>query len=991
MKQPSAMRAAAGKCDGSISWLGNRREILRLAQEMDGAAGFRAKYAWALGNTGADKATMSPVAVKPREPVQFNNKLADFDADPVKNRRTGLITGPALAPAHETGKLTSTTVDMQISVLLDRSRPEALTTQIVDQIREAIRCARLVPGTRLPSSRRLSEQLAISRNTVVRAYDLLLMEGIVESRPASGIYVAEQVPGNVAAPPLAADPHHHMPQSRMPMPLRHTRAQALPQALRNRLLYDFFPGRPSAELFPLKTWRRLLQRNLSHGGGAGLTQYGDPAGFPALRTAIANHLAVARGIIADPSRIVIVSGVQEGLTLAARLYLARGALSVVEDPCYQGAALIFEATGAEVASVAVDRDGLIADDLPQRTASLLYLTPSHQYPTGATLSAQRRREIIGWARRYGCYIIEDDYDCDIRYHGSHLPPLASLAPDCTIYIGTFSKSLGAGLRLGYMVVPENIAEAVCNEKRLLNHGNPWLEQATLADFMHSGGYAAHLLRVRSHYKDNRDWLVGALRRNFGDVLVDGENSGLHVLWHLPPGIPDAVTVEALALRARVGVYSLPSARVHIARQTALTSRAIILGYAALSPKQIEKGIARLSDAIDDAIDDPATDMTALFSDQFAIHQALLPAKSYLAPRLRQQPALRNPPSRRAFSERIVARQGDAPMPVLKNIYRYPIKGLSAQPLLRVELQAKKPFPNDRVFALVRPGAPFDTSHPKWGKKGLFVMLMLEEALARVRTDLNLETLQLTITQDNHQLIVADLNDEQARAKVEEIIWQLVPALRSAPTLVRSRDGHFMDKPDNVISLINLATVRSLEEQWGIKIDPLRFRANFYIDGARPWEEFEWLGGDIRIGEGLFRVDRRNGRCGATNVNPETGRRDLDLPSSLRAAFGHKELGVYLVAKEGGYVNVGDSVATPVPVGTSPVVRPLAAALRPGRQLFMCGGCYFIYEPSAGLPDQSIPPGTPFAAIPANWRCPDCGTEKSTFRPHIETSRSPAAI
>jgi GntR family transcriptional regulator / MocR family aminotransferase len=879
---------------------------------------------------------------------------------------------------------------MQISVLLDRSRPEALTTQMVDQIREAIRCARLVPGTRLPSSRRLSEQLAISRNTVVRAYDLLLMEGIVESRPASGIYVAEQLPSTTAALPPTNDLHNPL-QSRMPMPLRHTRAQTSPQMLRNRLLYDFFPGRPSAELFPLKTWRRLLQKNLSHGGGAGLTQYGDPAGFPALRTAIANHLAVARGIVADPSRIVIVSGIQEGLTLASRLYLARGALSVVEDPCYQGAALIFEATGAEVASVAVDQDGLIPEYLPQRTASLLYLTPSHQYPTGATLSAQRRSEIIDWARRYGCYLIEDDYDYDIRYHGSHLPPLASLAPDCTIYIGTFSKSLGAGLRLGYMVVPENIAEAVCNEKRLLNNGNPWLEQATLADFMHSGGYAAHLLRVRSHYKDNRDCLVDALRRNFGDVLVDGESSGLHILWHLPPGIPDAVTVEALALRARVGIYALPSARVHIERQTALTSRAVILGYAALSPKQIEKGIARLSDAIDDAIDDPATDMTALFSDQFAMSQAFSPAKSHLVLRLRQQPALRNPPSRRAFSGKIIARQGGAPMPVLKNIYRYPIKGLSAQPLLRVELEAKKPFPHDRVFALVRPGAPFDVSHPKWGKKGLFVMLMLEEALARVRTILDVETLQLTITQDNHQLIVADLNDEDARAKVGEIIWQLVPALRNAPTLVRSRDGHFMDKPDNVMSLINLATVRSLEEQWGIKIDPLRFRANFYIDGARPWEEFEWVGGDIRIGEALFRVDRRNGRCGATNVNPETGRRDLDLPSSLRAAFGHKELGIYLVAKEGGHVSVGDSVDTPLPLGTSHVVRPLAATLRPARQLFMCGGCYFIYEPSAGLPDQSIPAGTPFAAIPANWRCPDCGTEKSTFRPHIEKSHSPAAI
>jgi GntR family transcriptional regulator / MocR family aminotransferase len=881
---------------------------------------------------------------------------------------------------------------MQLSVLLDRSRPESLATQMADQIREAIRCARIAPGTRLPSSRRLSEQLEISRNTAVRAYDELLMEGIIEARPASGIYVVEQPALNSASPPMAAENGAQAPHTRMPMPLRKVRVDNSLPAARSRLLFDFFPGRPSAELFPLKTWRRLLQANLTHGGAAGLTQYGDPAGLPALRTAIANHLAASRGIVADPSRIVVVSGTQEGLNIAARLFLARGCLGVVEDPCYRGAVSAFEATGAEIASVAVDHDGLVTSELPRLTASLLYLTPSHQYPTGGTLSQQRRVDAIAWARRYGCYIVEDDYDCDIRYEGSHLQPIAAQAPDCTIYLGTFSKSLGGGLRLGFMVVPEQIADAVRAEKALLNQGNPWLEQATLADLMRTGSYAAHLLRVRSHYKESRDCLIATLRGHFGDVWLDGDKGGLHVLWHLPPGVPDAVTVEALAQRVRLGVYSLASARVHFQRRTHLTNRAIVLGYAALSKKQIEKGIARLSDVIDDAIDDPSTDMTAFFADQFARPMApsqRLPASKSLAPRFRQQPALRALAPRRAVSARPILRQGAVPMPVLKNIYRYPIKGLSAQPLTRIDLEARKPLPFDRMFALVRPGAPFDTSEPKWGKKGLFVMLMLEEALARVRTTLDVDTMQLTIAQDNHQLLSADLRDEAARTKVEEFFWQLVPSFRSAPTLVRSRDGHFMDKPDNVISLINLATVRSLEQQWGYKIDPLRFRANFYIDGADPWEEFEWVGSDIRIGDTLFRVDRRNGRCGATNVNPETGRRDLDLPSSLRAAFGHKDVGIYLISRESGRVTVGDHVAPPRSAVVDSVARPLAA-IPSGRQLFMCGGCYFIYEQAAGIPDQSIAPGTPFAAIPANWRCPDCGTDKTTFRPHVETPRQNAA-
>jgi GntR family transcriptional regulator/MocR family aminotransferase len=329
------------------------------------------------------------------------------------------------------------------------------------------------------------------------------------------------------------------------------------------------------------------------------------------------------------------------------------------------------------------------------------------------------------------------------------------------------------------------------------------------------------------------------------------------------------------------------------------------------------------------------------------------------------------------------------MPVLKNIYRYPIKGLSAQPLTSVELMAKKPVPHDRVFALVRPGAPFDIDQPRWGKKGLFIMLMLEEALARVRTTLDVETSRLTIMDGNRQLLVADLNDENERAKVSDVIWQLVPALKSAPMLVRSPDAHFMDKPDNVISLINLATVRSLEEQWGIKINPLRFRANFYIDGARPWEEFDWVGSDKRIGDMLFRVDRRNGRCGATNVDPETGRRDLDIPGSLRAAFGHKELGVYLVAREGGSVTVGNSVVTSSSIKTGNSMRS-SLSTPSSRQMFICGGCYYIYDQSAGIPDQSIAAGTPFAAIPSGWRCPDCGTDKSTFRPYVQTPHSRSA-
>ncbi|HLN11013.1 MAG TPA: aminotransferase class I/II-fold pyridoxal phosphate-dependent enzyme [Xanthobacteraceae bacterium] len=870
---------------------------------------------------------------------------------------------------------------MQIPLLLDRSRPASLTTQIAEQLRDAILTGRIAPGARMPSSRRLAEQIDVSRNTVVRAYEWLTIEGYVEARAASGVFAAQRLPEH-KQPNLAAAPTNDAgPSSPMPMPYGPMRAPDLVNQNRSRLAFDFFPGRPSAALFPLKTWRRLLQTCLSHGGAVGLSQYSDPAGLAVLRTAIASHVAAARGIVADVSRIIVVSGVQEGINIAARLFLGRGTIGIVENPCYQGARFVFEASGAQVAGVAVDQDGIRPDELPHQPASLIYVTPSHQYPTGHTLALARRHALITWARHTGCYILEDDYDGDFRYDGSPLPSVASLAPDCTIHLGTFSKSLGAGLRIGYMVVPAPLAAAARAAKALLNNGNPWLDQAALAEMIRSGSYAAHLARIRARYRESRDSLLGALRRQFGEVDVSGAGGGLHVLWRLPPGVPDAPVLERVARRARVGVYALASGGAYDAEESVLARRGIVLGYAALLPRQIEQGIARLSEAIDDALELPSspTELVVRFAPAHRREAARPP---YLAPRFLQQPALRADVSRRASSRWNGPAASDRPMPTVSTIYRYPIKGLSAQRLSSVVLQTGQPMPHDRVFALARPFSPVESYSAKWAKKGLFVMLMLDEALARVRTQFDVDSLDLTIMQGNQQVLAANLGSESGRLEVEEFYRQLVPTLNGAPRLVRAQ-GHFMDKPDNVLSLINLATVRSLEEQWGFEIDPLRFRANIYIDGAQPWEEFDWIGRDIVLGDALFRVDRRNGRCGATNVNPASGRRDLDIPGSLRAAFGHKDLGVYLVTRKTGEVSIGAAVTAPRSAGPlNQVPRPAVHAN--GQRRFICRGCYFIYEEELGLPQLSIPAGTGFAALPDAWQCPDCGTEKTNFRPHVGT-------
>src|SRR5271166_6036119 len=440
------------------------------------------------------------------------------------------------------------------------------------------------------------------------------------------------------------------------------------------------------------------------------------------------------------------------------------------------------------------------------------------------------------------------------------------------------------------------------------------------------------------------------------------------------GCRPAPAVASAGRRARCG-----NAR-NAGPPSLLTRRGLVLGYAALTPRLIEQGVARLSDAVDDALDRRHDFVDELLTPPPPPRPS---PPAYPAPRFRHRPALRKTPPPRAFSRRSALRKGGATMPVLRGLYRYPIKGLSPQPVPGTELEAGKPFPHDRIFAFARPGSPIDPEAPTWAKKGLFVMLMLDEALARVRTHLDTDTLAFTANEGNRQVLAADLTDPRQVAEVEAFFHRLVPKLRAAPRLVRARGGHFMDKPDNVLSLINLATLRSLEERWGYVIDPLRFRANFYIDGARPWQEFDWIGAEISIGDAAFRVDRRNGRCGATNVNPATGERDLDLPGSLRASFGHKDLGVYLVVRDGGKVVIGDPVAVPQAVSVSSAdPPPLPTIADSGQRRFMCRGCYFIYEEATGVAQAGIEPATSFAALPEEWRCPDCGTEKGTFRPYV---------
>jgi GntR family transcriptional regulator / MocR family aminotransferase len=883
---------------------------------------------------------------------------------------------------------------VRIPIDLDRSLAQSLTTQLADQLREAIREGRIPAGARLPSSRELAEQLSLARNTVVRAYETLTIEGLVESRAASGFFATSEPNTNATRErfPNQRASRANSNGNGMPEP-RAARAPRRIESGRVRLLYDFVPGRPNLDLLPVKTWRRAVQGCLSYGGAAGFAEAGDPGGLPALRAAIAAHLSISRGILADPAQILVVGGVQEGLSLVARLFLSPDASALIEEPCYEAAALTFAAAGARVTSVPVDSDGLVPALLPEQPAALLYLTPAHQYPTGHLLSLERRQELIAWARRTGCYLVEDDYDCEFQYDGSPLQALAGMAPECTLYLGTFSTTLGAGLRLGYVVAPPNLIDTLRASKALLNHGNSWLEQAALAELMHGGSYVAHLTRCRAHYKESRDALLAALKRHFGIVELSGEAAGLHLLWRLPAGVPEASKLAELARLHQVGVYPFDAAGARELAGTTLTRRSLLLGFAGLTPKQVEQGIARLSDAVDDTLDSHHELIDELLLDEPPpTHpRRPLPQSARGKPGRRslvdrQEPAIRTVTRRRAG--RVPLPEELSPMRIVRGIYRYPIKGLSPQALPGIQLEAGKPFPFDRVFALVRPGVPIDVDAPRWAKKGLFLMLMLEESLAQVQTHLDVETMLLTVLREDTTLgldggrpqcvLSADLNTEHGRDAVEAFFREQVPKLQAAPKLVRSADGHFMDKPDNVLSCINLATVRSLEAEWGRAVHPLRFRANFYVDGARPWEEFDWVGSDVMLGDVLFRVDRRNGRCGATNVNPINGERDMDIPGALRKRFGHKDLGIYLVARSSGQVVVGDPVTVPELESADPPAEAFAPPGE-GQSSFICRGCYFVYDEAKISAQQGAP--APFASLSDAWACPDCGTHRGNFRPY----------
>jgi GntR family transcriptional regulator/MocR family aminotransferase len=464
-----------------------------------------------------------------------------------------------------------------------------LFRQVYLGLRSGILSGSYAAGARLPSTRDLAEQLGVSRTSVLTAYDQLLAEGFVEGRVGSGTYVCH---GLSKAGARGGKPAASVALSRFGAAATKAAARlAVPERRPEPLPFDFAYWRSDLESFPLERWWRALLREARRAPIRDL-DYGDAAGSPALREAICDHLRRHRAVVCDPSQVLVVNGSQQALDLIARTLLDPGDLVAIEDPHYQGAREAFRALGASLVAVPVDREGLDPRRLP-RKATLAFVTPSHQFPTGAVLPLARRVALLEWAKRSRAVIVEDDYDGEFRYEGQPEESLQGLDTEGRVlYIGTFSRTVYSALRIGYLVAPKALVPALVAAKWLSDRHTATLEQRALARFIAGGAYERHLRRVRRRNAARREALLGSIVAFLGGrVEVTGSGAGAHVaLW--PRGERSETEIVARAASRGVGVYGLSHYFLGRARRPGL-----LLGYARLSEAEIREGVRRLGSVL----------------------------------------------------------------------------------------------------------------------------------------------------------------------------------------------------------------------------------------------------------------------------------------------------------------------------------------------------------------------------------------------------------
>ncbi|GJG96942.1 PLP-dependent aminotransferase family protein [Cupriavidus pauculus] len=462
-----------------------------------------------------------------------------------------------------------------------------LSRQLVQALRDAVACGDLKPGESLPSTRALAEALGVSRGTVVEAFEQLVAEGVCTAQHGAGTRVAALTPAPVT--PRRARGDIRLPAAAQAFASIAKEFTALPQV-------PFAVSVPAGAAAPNEAWRRLGNR-LRAGGGAQPAGYGEPQGTRPLREAIADYLRRSRSVHCDAGQVVITTGTQQGLFLSCQVLLEPADPVWVENPAYRGITAILESTGPRdrIVRVPVDDEGIDVEAgiALARDARAAFVTPSHQYPLGMPLSMARRKALLAWADAQQAWVVEDDYDSELRYAGHPFPSLQGLAPERVVYLGTFSKILYPSLRLGYAVVPDALVDAFIGARVLMDRHPPTAEQHVLAAFIAEGHLDRHIRRVRGVHAERRAFVMEAIQRAIPPELawLQPSDQGMHLVLWLAPGIDDREVVKHAA-DSGVAVRAVSPMYAGNKRPGGL-----VLGFGGFGDRQIEDAAQRLAGVI----------------------------------------------------------------------------------------------------------------------------------------------------------------------------------------------------------------------------------------------------------------------------------------------------------------------------------------------------------------------------------------------------------